>query len=841
MKRLALKSYLPHIGALLLFVLLAYGYMPGLLQGKGLNQSDDTSWRATYQEAKEYKESTDEDALWTNAIFGGMPTTTIALSQDDNFLAPIYNFLFQGKHPASDLVVAMLGFYLLMLVFGVNPWLAIVGAFAFAFCSYNMQIIEAGHNTKVAAIAFMPWVFAGLAYCFRKGALLGAVMFGIAMSFELFANHPQITFYLTIAMLFYGVVEMIAAHKSKQLSKFFVKVAFVVIAGVLALGSNANRLLPTLDYAKYTMRGGSELSESDGNATKRGGLDLDYATEWSYGVEESLNMLIPNLMGGSSQGALGTDSETYRVLRDNGVQGAQNMVKALPLYWGDQIFTSGPMYMGAVVIFFFLFAILLANGYVRWVLVALSILVLMLGWGRNFMPLTEFFHNYVPLYNKFRVPSMILVVFQLIMPFVGLLVVDRVLKGECENISKPQLFKKLLWAAGVTAGVCLIFAMLPSLAGSFSSRYDAQYPQILAESLRADRVTLLRMDAIRSMFFILAAFAIIYFALKGKLKINYSIIALGVLILIDMWSVDKRYLSDSDFVMQRSESVKFPLTAVDKKIKQDKELSYRVMDVTSPEFPKVSQELISGMVSNAFNSSTAAYHHKLTGGYSAAKMQRYQDVIDRYLTQEIVNIVYGLNSADVVNQEVLNAVVGGGKMMNMLNTKYFIFNPNTMAVNSNAMGNAWFVGEALMANSPDEEIAMIADIEPAVNVVIGKDFQDKLISSVYEKSNADYITLKEYSPNKLVYEYNSENGGLAIFSEVYHPGWIAEVDGQKVNLIRANYILRAAELPKGKHTLVMNFEPEAYKKGGVISLICSALLLFLFAGLLIYRFKNVLK
>lgn len=832
MKAQNLKSWFPHIGALLLFILLAYAYMPGLLQGKGLNQSDDTAWRAIYQESKEYKESTGEDALWTNSIFGGMPTTTISLSQKDNLLAPIYNFLFQGVHPASDLVVGMLGFYLLMLVFGVNPWLAVIGAFGFAFCSYNMQIIEAGHNTKMAAIAFMPWVFAGLAYCFRRRALLGAVMFGIAMSFELFANHPQITFYLTIAMLFYGVAEMIAAHKAKQLSKFFIKVTFIVVAGVLALGSNANRLLPTLDYAKYTMRGGSELSEGNGTATASDGLNLDYATEWSYGVDESLNLLIPNLKGGSSQGALGADSETYKVLRNGGVQQVNSIVKALPLYWGDQIFTSGPMYMGAITIFLFVFAILLAKGAVRWSLVALSALVLMLSWGRNFMPLTEFFHNYVPLYNKFRVPSMILVVFQLIMPFAAILVMDRLIKGDI-TLAKPQITKKLLWAVGLTAGLSLVFVLVPGLTGNFVSKYDAQYPAWMADALRADRVSLLRADAIRSTFFILAAAAVLFLTIKGKLKQRYTILAIGVLILVDLWSIDKRYLSDSDFVVKRGVSQQFPMSKVDKQILQDKELYYRVMDVTSSQFPNISNELISGMVSNAFNSSTAAYHHKLTGGYSAAKMQRYQDVIDRYLTQEIVNIVYGLNSADAINQEVLNAVVQGGKVMNMMNTKYFIFNPNTMAVNASAMGNGWFVEDVVTVDSPDAEIAAIAGIEPSKSAVVGKDFVVYLGNKQYAKDSSDYIKLTKYSPNELVYEYSAANSALAVFSEVYYPGWVAEVDGQKVDLLRANYILRAAELPAGNHTLIMSFEPEAYKKGGVIAVISSALLLFLFAGSLI--------
>lgn len=832
MKALNLKSWFPHIGALLLFVLLAYGYMPGLLQGRGLNQSDDTAWKAIYQESKEYKESTGEDALWTNSIFGGMPTTTITLSQKDNLLAPIYNFLFQGVHPASDLVVGMLGFYLLMLVFGVNPWLAIIGAIGFAFCSYNMQIIEAGHNTKMAAIAFMPWVFAGLAYCFRRGALLGAVMFGIAMSFELFANHPQITFYLTIAMLFYGVVEMIAARKAKMLSKFFIKVAFIVVAGVLALGSNANRLLPTLDYAKYTMRGGSELTESSNNSATSDGLNLEYATEWSYGVDETLNLMIPNLKGGSSAGALGTDSETYKVLRNGGVQQVNSIVKALPLYWGDQIFTSGPMYMGAITIFLFVFAILMAAKATRWVLVVLSLLVMMLAWGRNFMPLTEFFHNFVPLYNKFRVPSMILVVFQLIMPFAAVLVVDRLLKGEVQ-FAKPVIVKRLLWATIATAGLSLLFALVPSLAGDFVSRHDAQYPGLMADALRIDRVALLRADALRSMLFILAAAAVILFTLKGKLKQRYSILALGLLILVDLWSVDKRYLSDSDFVAKRGSAQQFPMSRADKQILQDKELSYRVMDVTSSQFPNISNELISEMVSNAFNSSTSAYYHKLTGGYSAAKMQRYQDVIDRYLTQEIVNVVYGLNSADVINQEVLNAVVQGGKVMNMLNTKYFIFNPNTIAVNNSAMGNAWFVENVAVAATPDAEIDAIADIEPLNDVVVGNDFADQLGSKHYAKDSADYINMTVYSPNRLEYEYSAANDALALFSEVYYPGWVAEVDGQKINLIRANYIMRAAELPKGKHTLVMSFEPEAYKKGGVMAVISSALLLFMFAGFLI--------
>ncbi len=839
------RRWLFHLAALLLFIVLAYAYLPGLLQGRRVNQSDDAAWRAVYHEAEQYKAETGEDALWTDAIFGGMPTTTIALSQRDNFLAPINRLFSMGAHPASDMIIAMVGFYLLLLVFGVDPWLAIVGAVAFTFCSYNVQIIAAGHNTKLVAIAYMPWVVAGFTYAFRGRALFGAVLFGVALSLELLANHPQVTYYLAFALLFYAIYEFVVALRSRTLPKFCKTVVLLLLGAVLAFGSNANRLWPTWDYAKYTMRGGSEIAEGDGSngssgsasssgsvGSRGGGLELSYATAWSYGIGESWNMLIPNFKGGASAGELSTKSESYKVLRSNGIQQPDRILKSMPLYWGDQLFTAGPMYMGAVTIFLFLFAILYFRGAVRWVLVTLSLLVLLLGWGSHFMPLTEFFHSFVPLYNKFRVPSMILILFELVMPLVGIVALSEGLSEESPK-GKQYFTKRLTIAAAVTGGLCLLFALIPSLSGDFSSAVDKQIPDFLADALRVDRRELLRMDAMRSFLFIALAFGAILLYTKGKLKRGVVVAALGVLVLVDLWSVDKRYLNDDNLSATSVQSA-FRMRPVDREILKDEDISYRVLDLSTTSFPTLSTSTIREMVSAAFNNSIPAYYHKLTGGYSAAKMQRYQDMIDIHLTPEISNMVYSMNIGSSLTPEILREAVRQGKVMNMLNTKYFVFNDNVVVENVGAMGNAWFVNGIYNVSTPREEIEAIKIVEPEGRAVIGADFADKIERKVYPPEDDDYIKLTSYTPNELKYEYGASGDRFALFSEVYYPGWVAKIDGESAEVLRADYILRGMVLPEGEHTITMSFEPDAYKRGGHIAIFCSSLLLFLFAGLLIY-------
>ena len=429
MKNIPWKKLYPYIGAILLFVVIAYVYFPPLFEGKIVHQSDISSWRGAANEAIEYRDSTGREPLWTNSMFGGMPTTMISTIYKGNYLQHVYDKFFWGPRPASYLILAFIGFYLLMLACGVRSWVAVGGALAFGFCAYNFQIMQVGHNAKMVAIAFMPMVLAAVVFAFRRNRWLGTVFFGIALAFEIMANHPQITFYLAMVILAYGIAQLCKAVKEKALPTFAKTAVLLVVAAGLAAGSNVNHLWPTWEYTQYTMRGGSELTLNQQNQTE-GGLNKEYATAWSYGIEETFNLLIPNFNGGASAGELGRTSETYKFLRQAGAQNADQIVKQLPLYWGPQSFTAGPMYMGAISVFLFMLGLALIKGPAKWWIAVISLLAVLLAWGRHFMFLSSVFYDYVPLYNKFRVPSMILVILQLTIPLLGFYAVWRIVKGD---------------------------------------------------------------------------------------------------------------------------------------------------------------------------------------------------------------------------------------------------------------------------------------------------------------------------------------------------------------------------------------------------------------------------
>ena len=426
MMKINFKKILPYIAILAGFIVLAYSYTPEVLSGKIVNQADISSWRGMANEIMEHNAAhPDDKTLWTNSMFSGMPATSIEVYFEGDYTNPIYKFLFTGARPASYLLISLIGGFLLFLAFGVSIPLSVVGAIAITFCSYNMQIIQVGHNTKMMAIAFMPWVMAAIVYAYRKNGLLGAILFGFALSFQIKANHPQITYYLAIMVFGFAIAEFCKAIKSKELAKFFKTSIFLLLFGLTGIATNANKLIPTYEYAEYTMRGGSELSSNKENSTGNG-LDLEYATAWSYGIEETLNLMIPNLNGGASSGELSTDSETYSVIKGR-YQGANQIIKQLPLYWGPQPFTAGPMYMGAISIFLFVLGLVIIKGRYKWWICGVSLIALFLAWGYHFMWFSELFFKYVPLYNKFRTVSMILVILQLTIPILGILAVNEII------------------------------------------------------------------------------------------------------------------------------------------------------------------------------------------------------------------------------------------------------------------------------------------------------------------------------------------------------------------------------------------------------------------------------
>ncbi len=851
MKNIEWKKILKYALPILAFVVIAYGYAPQVLEGKIVNQSDISSWEGMANEIVSYnKANPGERTLWTNSMFSGMPATSISVIYKGDFTQWLYDLFFTGARPASYLLISLVGGFLLMLAFGCNVYLAFLGAIAISFCSYNMQIIQVGHNSKMVAIAFMPWVLASVVYAYRKCAFWGALLFAFALSFQIKANHPQITYYLAIIILGYGIWQLCKALQEKAFPKFLRTSAIVLVAGLLGIATNINHLWPTYEYAQHTMRGGSELLPDDSSEAAqqveagkktRSGLDLEYATQWSYGIEETLNLMIPNFNGGASAGALDRSSETYNALKKGGYQGAEQIVKQLPLYWGPQPFTAGPMYMGAISVFLFVLGFFVLRGGIRWWIGGVSLLALLLGWGYHVMPVSEFFFNWVPMYNKFRTVSMILVILQILIPVLGIVAVNEILFGEDYKGKKQRVQKGLYWALGLTAGVSALFAVVPSLAGSFISMSDGQLPGEIAVALADDRASLLSNDAWRSVFFIVAAFAVVFLAYKRIwIKPVTAAVILAVLVLVDLWSVDKRYLNDSHFVTKREFNNAFARRPVDEIILQDADPHYRVLDLSV----------------NTFNDAYVSYHHKTIGGYSPAKLQRYQDLIERNISPEISVLASQMGNIQTI-EDAQNAL-GYLPVLSMLNTKYIVLNGSVPPVeNVFRLGNAWFVKEIVPVNNANEEIETLRVVNPAQQAVVSTEFivgaladeVSRLAANIGNPEEAvadmslnNFIELTSYAPNKLVYNYSSNKPQTTLFSEVYYPGWEATItpaaggQAEPLEIFRANWILRGAVIPAGDYTIEFTFNPTSFEKGETYSMISSGILLLCLLGGLVVMF-----
>ena len=824
------KKIAAAVGVVVLFLALSYGFVPKVLEGKIVNQSDISGYIGMSHEMTQWnKAHPDDPAYWSDSMFGGMPTTAIAAPTKGDCTQWIYKLLMLGKRPATYLFVTLLGAFLLFLALGVSWPVAIGGAIAVAFCSYNFQIIQVGHNTKMQAIAFMPWVLAALVYTYRRKPLLGATLFGLALSMQIKANHQQITYYLAIMVLLYAVAEFIHTIKSKEWKRFWIASALLLVLGGAGIATNVNKLLPLAKYTPNTMRGGSELSKEGANSK---GLDLDYATAWSYGWEELPNMLIPNFNGGSSSGAVNPEkSETIKLLKKYGQKNLRETAKALPLYWGPQPFTAGPMYMGAIAIFLFVLGLGLYKGREKWWLLAATIVAILMAIGSHFMAFTEFCFKYLPLYNKFRTVSMALVVLQVSLPVLGFLTLDRIVRGE---YSKKELFKASWIALAVTGGFCFLCWLAPGMFGSFSGASDESMQDILVDALIKDRIALFKADAVRSLLLILASFALLFWAFSPKGQTEHAkafagygrkwvaAVCICLFAAIDLFAAGKRYLNADDFVTPKDFNKPFAERPVDKIILEDKDPQYRVLDITV----------------NVFNSSVPSYRHKNVGGYSPAKLQRYQDLIDHYLTGEINGIYKALGDAETLD-DVAAYMADNTPVLNALNTRYLIVDDKYPPVeNYAALGPAWFVDSVVPAATPDEEIALIGQMDLRTTAVVDARSAPGVTASV----PGGTIEMISYTPNEVRYRYSTPQDRVAVFSEVFYPnGWAATVDGQPLNIFRADWTLRGALLPAGDHEVVMRFAPQSYKTGATVSLIASLLLLLMLAasiGLALFRKKG---
>ncbi len=837
------KNILVYAGIVVFFVALAYAFVPEVLSGKIVNQSDITGYRSMAHESIEWnKDHPDDPARWTDAMFGGMPNTSFMPSSQGDWTQPLYNLLMTGKRPANWLFISLLGAFLLMLVLGIDKILAIGGAIAVTFCSYNLQIIQVGHNTKMQAIALLPWVLAAVIFTYKKalkedkgwkgwlpGTVLGSVLFGLALSFQIKANHQQITYYLALMIAVFVIALFISLFRKKNLKlmlgRFMAASALLLVLGLAGIGTNAIKLAPLYEYTKYTMRGGSELSHPTGGEINNEGLQLDYATSWSYGWEELPNLMIPNFNGGSSAGSINPDkSEVVKLFKQAGQGNPTEIAKALPFYWGPQPFTAGPMYMGAITIFLFLLGLLLYKGKEKWWLLAATILAVFLALGSHMMWFTRFFFEYVPMYNKFRTVSMALIILQFTLPMLGFLVLDRVLKNE---YSKKDFLRAGWIALALTAGFCLLCILVPGIAGPFSGASDSRMQDVIVDALKEDRKYLLVSDALWSMVLILLTFGLILWAYSkpkkapksyasdphiGNARRIEAIAGICLLILVNMFAVGKRYLNSDSFTTPRQFGSHFNQRPVDKLILEDASPSYRVADLSA----------------DLFNDTFNSYWHKSIGGYSPAKLQRYQDLIERYLTKEIMSIGSAVQGAGTI--EEAQAALPELKMLSALNTKYLIFGGEMPpVVNSKAYGTAWFVDGFVEAATPDDEIGLIESTDLKTTAIVGADFSPvpELVEGV-EGTARDTVYMTSYSPNEIHYHYFASSERPAVFSEVYYPDWKLTVDGTEgLELFRTDWILRGAVLPAGEHDLVMRFEPRIYSISEKVSRASSAVLLVL--------------
>ena len=808
------KKFSPHLIVILLFVGISFTYFSPLLQGKLLNMADFTHYKGMSKEVTDFRKVTGNEALWTNSMFSGMPAYQISTNSKGNLIQYISRIISLGiPRPANFLFLYLLGFYLLLLSLKVDYRISAVGAIAFSFSSYFFIIIMAGHMTKAHAIAFLPMVIAAVLYTYRGRMLLGGVLTSLAVALELYANHLQITYYLVLILILIGLVQFVKDFKANNLIDFSKRSGVLILAALLASATSVTRLSTTMEYGAESTRGKSELTNNLDNKTS--GLDKDYATSWSYGVAETFTLLIPNFYGGASQGELTTDSETYQEIKRN--PNAKQLIKQLPLYWGTQPFTSGPTYAGSIVMFFFIFGLLFVKSEMRvWILLA-TIMSIMLAWGKNFMPLTDLFLDYFPGYNKFRAVSMILVIAEFTIPLLGFIALNKFLSKKDENyetdikvkdiktqkvshvVVKSKKLRSLNLAFYIVGGLCLIFALMPSLFFDFVGGQDANLAKNgwPIDALQTDRAGLLSADAWRSFIFITLTFGTMWMFLKNKIRSKYVIFIVGILVLADMWTVNKRYLNDDNFARKSKVQVPYQATAADQQILRD----------TDPNFRVFNQSV------STFNDASTSYFHKSIGGYHGAKLKRYQELIENHISK------------------------GNMAVLNMLNTKYFITPKGKVQQNPGAMGNAWFVNKINLVANADAEIMALDGFSPANTAIVDSRFSDQMIIKL--DNDQASISLTEYKPNYLKYNSTSPKNGIAIFSEIfYDKGWNAYINGELKPHFRANYVLRGMQIPAGNHLVEFKFEPDSYFVSERIAFASSILLLLLIVFVSIKEFKS---
>ena len=808
------------LAAIIAFAAITYVYFSPVLQGKRIKQHDMEMHKGMAQELTEYRETTGETALWTNAPFGGMPAWNITAPQKTNLFQYVHKALSIGlPSPLGSVFIAMLAFFILLMTLETGFWISLIGGIAYGLTSYLFIVIGAGHNAKTFAMAYAPGVIAGILLTYKGKYLWGAVLTAFALALELFANHLQITYYLLLTIAVLIIAEFITDIREKRLGHFFKASLLLVIVAVISILTFSVKLYANYEFGKETTRGKPVLTRNEGNQTK--GLDRDYITQWSYGIGETWSLLIPNAKGGASA-YIGSKNPA---LEKADSRFRQNIAQS-NAYWGDQPGTSGPVYVGAIVVFLFVFGALTVKGKLNWALLIATILSILLSWGKNFMGFTNFFLDYIPGYNKFRAVSMTLVIAELTMPLLGFLGLAEIAKNP-DGFKKNQ--KKFFIALGITAGFCLLFYIAPKLFFSFLSQGEAEQFTAMskgkdgaiyatfATQLENVRIAIFRKDALRSLLFIILAAVPLFLYGKDKLKAQIAFPVLAVLVLVDMYTIDRRYLNNDNFISKRQFDKPFTASKANQYILNDQTLDFRVADITK----------------DAFNDASTCYFHKSIGGYSGAKLRRYQDVISQYLGSELNQL------RSVKSGEAMIQTLSQQKVLNMLNTKYIIFNPDSQPFeNPFAFGNAWLVNDILWVDTPNEEIDAIGTTDLQHSAIMNKEFQNQVSS--YNPSNSEgSISLTDYKPNQVTYRFEADEDKLVVFSEIWtSKGWTMRLDGQEHPILRANYLLRAAMIPSGSHEIVMRYEPRIWKVGGTISLVSSLALILFAIGAIVYSIKK---
>ena len=804
-----LKQYLPDVVAVVLFVLISFVYfMPADIDGRILYQHDSAAGRGAGEEMVQYQKQTGEQTRWTNSLFSGMPTYQLAPSYNStNVLKKAETAYHLGLPENVWYVFAyLLGFYILLRAFNFRDYMAALGAIIWAFSSYFFIIIAAGHLWKVMALAYLPPMIGGLVLTYRGKYLWGFLVTAIFAAFEINANHVQMTYYYLFIILFMIIAWLIDALRKHEMMRFCKATLTAVAAALVGICINISNLYHTYQYSQESMRGKSELVKKNSANQTGSGLDRDYITQWSYGIDETMTLLIPNAKGGASVPL--SQSQTAMSKADPQIeQQIPQLYNGLTQYFGTQPGTSGPVYTGAFVLFLFVLALFLVKGPMKWALLGATILSVLLSWGHNFMGFTNLFLDYVPMYAKFRTVASILVIAEFTIPLLAMMMLKKI-NDEPEILTEKRNRKFVIASLLLTAGVAMMVAVAPGLMGPFVTEQEHQVlsgiqgmpPELLSaiiNNLTAMREAMVSADAWRSTGIIVAGFLILLLYSKRRLSSRFMVGAIAVLCLADMWQVNKRYLYDDMFVEKSVREVPQKMTATDQIILRDKSLDYRVLNLAS----------------NTFNENETSFYHKSIGGYHPAKLRRYQEMIDAYIEPEMQHTMTAIGQAGgdmtKVNGDSIFPV------LNMLNTKYFIVglqSGQTVPVqNPYANGNAWFVDKINYVNNANEEIDAVGKLNLKHEAVADKKFEAQLGKATPE-TNTDLITLKSYEPNHLVYNVTSKNGGIIVFSEIYYPGWTATVDGVQAELGRANYILRALNIKPGKHEVVLDFHPASLRK-----------------------------